>query len=159
MARTTTANYETERAKRATAPVYIARFFHVPVYGSGLDYGFSRDFATATVASPTVTKLLSLGRPRGNTQTVEPELGRSSNGVLELRIQDTNGETLRYLSNVPLRLNGAPPPHARRAGGGARNRARAAQDAPHLSAPCRGAVRQMEAFGVLTPVNPRSCVR
>ena len=107
MARTTTANYETERIKRATAPVYIARFYHVKTYGDGTDYAFSRDFATATVASPTVTKLLSLGRPRGNTQTVEPELGRSSNGVLELRIQDTNGETLRYLSNVPLTLNGA----------------------------------------------------
>lgn len=112
MTRTITANYEVERAKYATAPVYFCDFRHVKSQGAGVDYGFSRHFATGVVASPSVTKLPYMNRVSGNTQTVEPELGRSSIGNLKLEFLDvkadgTNGEMLKYIASGTAVLNGA----------------------------------------------------
>lgn len=43
----------------------------------------------------------------GNTQVVEPELGRSSNGGFRLRLLDKDGELVKYFADVVLTLNGA----------------------------------------------------
>jgi hypothetical protein len=106
--RTETASYATERAKRWTQPRYFLRFTQPSVYGSGTEFPFSVDFSTASdIMTPTKPKLPWLLRMKGNTQTVEAELGRSSLGGFQLAILDKSGQVLKYFSNPPLTLNGA----------------------------------------------------
>lgn len=108
--RTETSARATERVKLATAPRFFARFSHVPAYGDGTDYAFTRDFSTGTIATPTKTHLPYLLRPSGNTQVIEPEQGRSSIGQLTLSLLDVDGEITKYLSAPALTLKTALPP-------------------------------------------------
>lgn len=105
--RSESAAYATERVKLTTQPVYFARFRHVAAYGAGVDYPFSVDFSTGAVQGATVTKRAWLGRPSGNTQTIQPELGRSTVGTFLLPLVDVGGEVLRYLSAPALTLKTA----------------------------------------------------
>lgn len=115
--KTETAAHKTEREKLQTQPVVFARFAHVKKYGDGTDFPFSVDFSTDAVASPTKTKKPWLLMPQGNTQTIEPELGRSSIGLFSLQLLDAGGEVLRYLSNPTLTLKTAMTPAVPVAGG------------------------------------------
>jgi hypothetical protein len=115
--KTETAAHKTEREKLQTQPVVFARFSHLKKYGDGTDFPFSVDFSTDAVLSPTKTKKPWLLMPQGNTQTIEPELGRSSIGVFPLSLLDAGGEVLRYLSNPTLTLKTAMTPTVPSAGG------------------------------------------
>ncbi len=106
--RTETTSYAVERQKRQVQPRYFLRFTQPSVYGSGTEFPFSVDFSTASdIMTPTKPKLPWLLRMKGNTQTVEAELGRSSLGGFQLAILDKSGQVLKYFSNPPLTLNGA----------------------------------------------------
>jgi hypothetical protein len=100
--RTSTQAYATERVKQATAPVYFIRFFHVPQYGALSDYAFSVDFATAAVASPSVSKLLYLGRLQGNQAQIAPWSGHADYGQFVISLIDASGAILKYLATPAL---------------------------------------------------------
>jgi len=101
---TVAAAYSLELAKRSQATAYLIRVFHVPKAGRVAAYAFSKDFTTGAVTGTGRPYLACLRTPAGNTQTVEPEQGRSSRGVLTYALVDLLGEISRYMANPPATL-------------------------------------------------------
>jgi hypothetical protein len=96
--------YAVARARLAHRPVYIAQPYHVTRAGLPTEWPFTRGFASGAIQGATRGYLEVLGRPSGNTQTVEPEEGRSTIGSFTLPLQDSDGEILRYLSDPRVAL-------------------------------------------------------
>lgn len=107
MPKTETAGHATERVKLQTSPVALVRFFHVKTYGDGTDYRFSRDFVSGAIVNPSTAPWGAIMQIGGNTQVIEPEMGRSSIGSFTVQVLDVVGEFLKYLSSPALTLNGA----------------------------------------------------
>ncbi len=105
---TETAEYTAAREELATQPRQLLRFTTPSVYGSATEFPFSVDFVSQNdLVAPTKAQrpwIMDIG---GNTQVVEAELGRSSNGGFALRLLDKDGEMVRYFADVKLTLNGA----------------------------------------------------
>ena len=105
--RTEAANHATERVKRKTQPRYIARFFHVPEYGSADEYAFSVDFCSGAITSPTVDKLQMIEDITGAFAQVFPEQGRASLGSIRLVLTDAADLALAYLGRCDATLASA----------------------------------------------------
>lgn len=99
--------YRTERRKRATEPVYLVRFYHVPDYGQAPSYQFSRDFVSRTVLGGTMPQLRCIERMGGGPAQIVPEQGRASIGGFQLDCVDVSGEILRYFANPQLIIRDA----------------------------------------------------
>lgn len=108
MAHVETAEYTAAREELATQPRQLLRFTNPSVYGSATEFPFSVDFVSQNdLVAPTKAQRPWIMEIGGNTQVVEAELGRSSNGGFRIRLLDADGEMVKYFSNVALTLNGA----------------------------------------------------
>jgi hypothetical protein len=105
--KTETFAHQTERVKRATEPVYILRFYHVPDYGKATSYPFSRDFTSAPIREATKPALMCLERLGGGPAQIVPEQGRASIGGFQVDAVDMSGEILHYFANLQLTLSDA----------------------------------------------------
>jgi hypothetical protein len=99
-----TVGHRTERLKRATEPVYILQFFHVPDYGTAENYPFSREFSSREVNEPDYPMLHCIERIGGGPAQIVPEQGRATIGGFQVDCVDLNGEILRYFSNLQLEV-------------------------------------------------------
>lgn len=99
--------YASARAMRAQEVRQFLRFTNPSTYGSATEFAFAVDWSSGEVGGSTKTKRPWIVSITGNTQTVEPELGRSSIGFAKVGLLDSRGQMLKYFSNVALTLNGA----------------------------------------------------
>lgn len=102
--KTESAAHLAQRVRRSVQPVYIVRFYHVPVYGVEAAYQFSVDFSSGPVLDETVPKLQLIERVQGGPAQIVPEQGRASIGGFVMDGTDIEGLMLRYFSNVQLAL-------------------------------------------------------
>jgi hypothetical protein len=102
--KTETTAHQTERLKRATEPVYILRFYHVPDYAKAESYPFSRDLTSSTIKEATKPALRCIERLGGGPAQIVPEQGRASIGGFSVDCVDMSGEILRYFANLQLTL-------------------------------------------------------
>lgn len=77
-------------------PRYLIRFFGVESLGEN---AFSADFTTGPVSSQVQSYYQLMDWPRGNTQTVEMEMGRSTIGQLQFGLLDQDRLITKYISN------------------------------------------------------------
>jgi hypothetical protein len=96
--------YREERKKYVTAPNLFVRFFHTPSAESAQEWAFSRDFSGRAVLEPTIAKLQCVRRVIGNTQTVDPIAGTSTNGTLSIELVNINRVITKYVSDPALPL-------------------------------------------------------
>ena len=88
-------NYLAKNALLKKKPAYLLHFF-----GETTDYA-----TTPRISSPQNTLKSCLKRPRGTSQTITPEEGKSSIGEITLPLLDKNGEILSLMANDPTNLH------------------------------------------------------
>lgn len=96
--------FRTERLKRATQPVYIVEFFHIPEYGWPNSYPFSRVFSSGYVNEPLQPVLECIEAVSGSMAQIVPEQGRASIGGFRFDCVDLDGEVLKQFSSPQLTL-------------------------------------------------------
>ena len=90
---TVSANYLTKTELLKKKPAYL---LHLD--GETTDYT-----TTPRIGSPVNTLKDYMQRPKGTSQTITPEEGRSSIGEITLPLLDKNEEILSLIANDPLR--------------------------------------------------------
>lgn len=94
--KTLPSNLTSVMAQAVKEPRYALRFFAVE---SLQEFPFSLDFATGPILSATQTYSVLMDQPRGNAQTVEPEMGRSTIGQFQFGLLDRAFLATQYISN------------------------------------------------------------
>ena len=96
--------HRTERLKRATQPVYLIEFFHVPDYGLAQSYPFSRMFSSGFVNEPLQPILECIEAIAGGPAQIVPEQGRAAIGGFRVDCVDLDGDVLRHFAFPQLVL-------------------------------------------------------
>lgn len=103
--KTLTAEYDARRQTASQLVAQLLRPCHVRRIGQGAQYAFSRDLVSHPrlpgLFRPAIVCIQDLG---GNTQTIDPENGRSSIGTFTAVLVDAAGEILRQLADPRLPL-------------------------------------------------------
>lgn len=118
MGKTTTPEFDAAHLALQGRDRSFARFFALVGTGpAATEAPFSRDFSRGAVQAATIPKLEYLSEITGNTQVVQPELGRSEIGQYRLLLLDVNDEVTRYCANPKRKLGVAMTPSSPANGG------------------------------------------